>query len=59
VLGMLGSIDGRQGLAISRAYVVTFFDTYLNDGDPARLYDLSTGFPDVTFEAGSATGPRP
>jgi pimeloyl-ACP methyl ester carboxylesterase len=51
VVGLLGSIDGKRGLQISRAYVEAFFDVTLQDGDPALLTGLADDFPEVTFEA--------
>jgi hypothetical protein len=51
LVGLLGAIDGEQGLQISDAYVETFFDITLKDEDPSLLLGLSADFPGVTFEA--------
>jgi dienelactone hydrolase len=41
-----GPAPGR-GLAITRAYVHTFFDVYLKNAPPDRLDDLSGSFPEI------------
>ena len=49
LLGLLGSIDGARGLAITRAYVRAFFDTYLSQ-IPSPLLRGPTGvYPEVQF----------
>ncbi len=51
LFGLLGSIDGERGLAISRDYMLAFFDVYLKDGNPSLLDKLSPDFPEVEFES--------
>ena len=48
-LGVLGSIDGARGLAVTNAYLVAFLDQYLR-GTPAPLLNgPSPSYPEVTF----------
>lgn len=49
VLGVLGSINGTRGLQITRAYVLAFFDTYLNDTPSPLLQGPSSAYPEVRF----------
>ncbi len=50
-LGALGSIDGARGLQIARAYVLAFFDTYLNQTPSALLQGPASAYPEVQFLA--------
>ena len=46
-----GKLDSRRGLAITSAYVHTFFDVYLK-GEPATLLtDLSSQYPEVKVKS--------
>jgi dienelactone hydrolase len=47
-LGLAG-LDARRGLAISAAYVHTFFDVHLKDTPAALLDKLSQRYPEVQF----------
>ncbi len=49
--GMLGSIDGQRGLAITSDYVCAFFDKYLNNTDSPLLDGPSSRYPEVSFES--------
>lgn len=49
-LAGVGGLDGRRGLAISSAYVHTFFDVYLNGAPAASLASLAAKFPEVHIE---------
>jgi hypothetical protein len=42
-----GGLDGRRGLAITTAYVHTFFDVYLKNAPANRLDNLRQAFPEV------------
>jgi predicted dienelactone hydrolase len=48
-LGVLGSIDGARGLQITRAYVLAFFDTFLNQTPSALLQGPASAYPEVQF----------
>jgi predicted dienelactone hydrolase len=48
-LGLLGSIDGVRGLQITRAYVRSFFDTYLNKTPSPLLRGPTSTYPEVQF----------
>jgi dienelactone hydrolase len=49
LLGLLGSIDGARGLAITRAYVRAFFDAYLNQMPSLLLRGPTSAYPEVRF----------
>jgi dienelactone hydrolase len=42
-----GGLDSRRGLAITAAYVHTFFDVYLNNAPAAKLENLRQLYPEV------------
>jgi dienelactone hydrolase len=42
-----GGLDGQRGLTITRAYVHTFFDVYLNNAPPSLLNNLRQAYPEV------------
>ncbi len=42
-----GKLEPRRGLAITSAYVRTFFDVYLKGGPATLLTDLSSQYPEV------------
>jgi predicted dienelactone hydrolase len=46
----LGQLDGRRGLAITSAYLHTFFDVYLNGAPRSQLTALAARYPEVSFE---------
>ena len=48
-LGDLGSIDGVRGLQITRAYVLAFFDTFLNHLSSPLLQGPASSYPEVQF----------
>lgn len=50
-LGALGSIDGVRGLQITRAYVLAFFDKYLNHTPSPLLQGKTSTYPEVQFLA--------
>lgn len=43
----VGKLDARRGLAITAAYVHTFFDVYLKGAPATLLADLSQQYPEV------------
>jgi predicted dienelactone hydrolase len=49
LFGLLGSIDGVRGLQITRAYVRSFFDRYLNQTPSPLLQGPSQIYPEVQF----------
>lgn len=49
LLGLLGPIDGTRGLQITRAYVLAFFDRYLNQTASPLLQGPSRVYPEVQF----------
>lgn len=53
--GMLGSIDGARGLAVTRDYVLGFFNQYLNHQDSTLLAGSSAAYPEVTLKSHIAT----
>jgi len=53
--GMLGPIDGQRGLAVTRDYVLAFFNQYLNHQNSPLLAGPSTAYPEVTLESHIAT----
>ncbi len=50
-VGLLGSIDGRRGLTITRAYVRAFFDTYLKQTSDPLLKGSAPAYPEVALKA--------
>ncbi len=46
---MLGSMDGRRGLALTTAYVAAFFDQYLKAQPQGLLNGPSAAYPEVQF----------
>ena len=50
MLGVLGSRDGRRGLAITGDCVHSFFDVYLKGAPATQLKDLSSRYPEVQIE---------
>jgi predicted dienelactone hydrolase len=46
-VGYIGSIRPERGLEITNAYLVAFFDRYLNDTDSELLQGPSTAYPEV------------
>ncbi|GHO47146.1 alpha/beta hydrolase family protein [Ktedonospora formicarum] len=50
-LGALGPIDGARGLQITRAYVLAFFDMYLNHTPSPLLQGKISAYPEVQFLA--------
>ncbi|GHO83989.1 alpha/beta hydrolase family protein [Dictyobacter formicarum] len=51
LFGLLGSIDGQRGIQITRTYVRTFFDTYLNNKPSPLLREPTNAYPEVQFSA--------
>ncbi|HEV2494015.1 MAG TPA: hypothetical protein VG204_13195 [Terriglobia bacterium] len=49
--GMLGTINGRRGLAVTRDYVLAFFNQYLNHQDSPLLAGASATYPEVTLKS--------
>lgn len=47
MLGVLGSLDARRGLAITADYLHRFFDVYLEGAPPVLLKDPSRRYPEV------------
>ena len=50
-VGMLGSIDGRRGLAITSRYVRAFFDGLLHGTRSSLLAGPNSAYPEVRFQA--------
>jgi predicted dienelactone hydrolase len=48
-LGLLGPIDGVRGLQITRAYVLAFFNTFLNQIPSPLLQGPASAYPEVQF----------
>jgi hypothetical protein len=51
LLGALGPIDGRRGLAISTEYLRAFFDRYLKNADSPLLNGPAPDYPEVSLES--------
>jgi Platelet-activating factor acetylhydrolase, isoform II len=51
LLGALGPIDGRRGLAISAEYLRAFFDRYLKNADSPLLNGPAPDYPEVSLES--------
>lgn len=49
-----GGLDGRRGLAITTAYVHTFFDVYLKNAPASLLDNLRQVYPEAQSPAGRA-----
>ncbi len=47
LMGLLGSIDGQRGIAITRAYLTTFFDHYLQGAAAPVLTNPAREYPEV------------
>lgn len=45
-----GGLDGRCGLAITAAYVHTFFDVYLKGHPRSELSAISARYPEADFQ---------
>src|SRR5262249_4950363 len=50
------ALDGRRGLAISNAYVVTFFDVTLNGAPASTLERLSERYLEVSVDGADRHG---
>ncbi|MGH9686535.1 MAG: alpha/beta hydrolase family protein [Candidatus Acidiferrales bacterium] len=49
-LAGLGRLDGQRGLAITAAYVHTFFDVYLKGEPRSQLAAISARYPEANFQ---------
>lgn len=61
VTGLIGTINGQRAVAIQRAYIRAWFDTYLRHQDSGLLSGPSPRYPEVVFTRSthSAEGSRP
>ena len=51
MMGLLGPIDGRSALRVTNAYLLAFFDRYLEGEKEPLLRDPSPRYPEIRFEA--------
>ena len=56
-IGVIGSLDGRRGLAICAFHVRNFFDTYLKNPAGGKM-DLRSPFPRGHFRHAGSRQPR-